>query len=62
MPFGNQNLRNLEAAKHSKKLVIIEDDLPETRDFTDGQASKIYNELKNNAVAVIKSAQLHEVL
>lgn len=62
MPFGIQNLRNLEAAKYAKKLVIIEDDLPEIRDFTDGQASTIYKELKNNAAAVIRSAQLHEVL
>ncbi len=62
MPFGNQNLRNLEAAKNAKKLVIIEDDKPQTRDFTNGKAVKIYNELKEIAVAVITSARLHEVL
>jgi iron complex transport system ATP-binding protein len=62
MPFGNQNLKNLEAAKLAAKLVIIEDDLPETRDYTDGRALKMYNELKKTAVAVITSAQLHEVL
>ncbi len=62
MPFGNQNLRNLEAAKYAGRLVIIEDDSPETRDFTNGKATQIYNELKKNAVAVITSAQLHEVL
>jgi len=62
MPFGNQNLRNLEAAEYAQKLVIIEDDLPETRDFTNGKATQIYNELKKTAVAVITSAQLHEVL
>ena len=62
MPFGNHNLRNLEAAKYAGRLVIIEDDSPETRDFTNGKATQIYNELKKNAVAVITSAQLHEVL
>lgn len=62
MPFGNHNLRNLEAAKYAKKLVIIENDLPETRDFTAGKATQIYNQLKMTAVAVITSARLHEVL
>lgn len=62
MPFGIQNLRNLEAAKYSSKLVIIEDDLPETRDFTDGKATILYKDLKKDAAAVITSAQLHEVL
>ncbi|MHB8062224.1 MAG: ABC transporter ATP-binding protein, partial [Ruminiclostridium sp.] len=62
MPFGNQNLRNLETAKYAQRLVIVEDDFPETRDFTNGKATQIYNELKKNAVAVITSAQLHEVL
>lgn len=62
MPFGNQNLRNLEAAKCADRLVIIEDDPPETRDFTNGKAVQIYNELRKTAVAVITSAQLHEVL
>ncbi len=62
MPFGLQNIRNLEVAEQSQKLVIIEDDLPETRDFTDGKATEIYNRLKRKAVAVINSSRLHEVL
>jgi iron complex transport system ATP-binding protein len=62
MPFGNQNLRNLETAKYAQRLVIVEDDLPETRDFTNGKATEIYNELKKTAIAVITMAQLHEVL
>lgn len=62
MPFGSQNLRNLEAAKYAKRLVIIEDDSPVTRDFTNGNAVQIYNELKKTAAAVITSAQLHEIL
>lgn len=61
MPFGNQNLRNLEAAKYAKNLIIIEDDDPRTRDFTGGKALKLYNELKRKAI-LTTSARLHEVL
>lgn len=62
MPFGFQNFRNLEAALNANKLVIIEDELPEIRDFTDGKATALYKRLKEAAAAVITSAQLHEVL
>lgn len=62
MPFGPQNVKNLEAALDSKKLVIIEDEKPEIRDFTGGMALELYTQLKKTAVAVITSAQLHEVL
>lgn len=61
MPFGIQNMKNLLAARQAKKLVIIEDTSPESRDFTDGKALKIYKELGMNAV-VVTSARLHEVL
>jgi len=61
MPFGLQNLKNLEAAKYAGNLVIIEDDPPESRDFTGGRAVELYNELKKNAV-VTTSATLHEIL
>ncbi|HEX2925519.1 MAG TPA: ABC transporter ATP-binding protein [Ruminiclostridium sp.] len=62
MPFGMQNIKNLEAAEHAARLVIIEDDPPETRDFTNGKAIEIYNRLKGRAAAVIDSSRLHEVL
>ncbi len=62
MPFGPQNVKNLEAALDSRKLVIIEDEKPEIRDFTGGIALELYTKLKRTAVAVITSAQLHEVL
>ncbi len=62
MPFGPQNYKNLEAALNAKKLVIIEDEGLESRDFTGGRISDIYKALKKAAVAVISSAQLHEVL
>lgn len=62
MPFGIQNISNLEAAEHAGKLIIIEDDQPETRDFTNGKAIEIYNRLKSKAAAVIDTSRLHEVL
>jgi iron complex transport system ATP-binding protein len=61
MPFGIQNLKNLEAAKYANSLVIIEDDDPESRDFTGGRALEFYNSLKTKAV-LTTSARLHEVL
>ncbi len=61
MPFGQQNMRNLEAAAKASKLVIIENGNPEGRDFTGGKALALYNELKEGAI-VIEAARLHEVL
>ncbi|OPX43766.1 hemin import ATP-binding protein HmuV [Ruminiclostridium hungatei] len=62
MPFGFQNMGNLQAALNAKKLVIIEDEKPEVRDYTEGKALELYNRLKRTAAAVIPSARLHEVL
>lgn len=61
MPFGLQNMRNLEAAAYASKLVIIENENPENRDFTGGKALSTYNGLKKKAI-VIEAARLHEVL
>jgi iron complex transport system ATP-binding protein len=61
MPFGRQNLKNLEAARHAKRLVLIEDDLPESRDFSGGAALELYRELRKTAV-VTTFARLHEVI
>ena len=61
MPFGQQNLRNLEAAAYASRLVMIEDENPEHRDFTGGKATDMYNCLKKKAI-VIEAARLHEVL
>lgn len=61
MPFGQQNMRNLEAASNAAKLVIIEDENPQNRDFTGGEAMLAYNGLKKRAI-VIEEAKLHEVL
>jgi iron complex transport system ATP-binding protein len=61
MPFGQQNLKNLEAAGYAKRLVIIEDDSPETRDFSGGKALEIYNNIRKKAI-VTTSARFHEIL
>ncbi len=61
MPFGMLNLRNLEAARYASKLIIIEEDDPKIRDFTEGKAIMIYEDLKRNAV-VTTYARLHEVI
>lgn len=61
MPFGRQNLRNLEAAEYASRLVIIEDGDPKDRDFTGGAALDVYYGLREKAV-VVESARLHEVL
>lgn len=61
MPFGMQNIRNLEAAAHASRLVIIEDRDAADRDFTGGKAPADYNRLKERAT-IVESARLHEVL
>ena len=61
MPFGLQNIRNLEAAAYASELIIIEDTDPRNRDFTGGKALELYNGLKKRAV-VVDSARLHEVI
>lgn len=61
MPFGIQNIKNLEAAKQARRLVLIEDEKPEGRDFTGGRALEIYNTLRQNA-CLTTEARLHEVL
>lgn len=61
MPFGVHNLKNLEAAKYASKLIIIEDESPEGRDFTNGIGLELYNHLKKDAI-VTTYARFHEVL
>ena len=61
MPFGNNNIRNLEAAAHAERLAIIEDGPVSGRDFTGGRALDLYGKLKKRSV-VVTSASLHEVI
>ncbi|MCX6346065.1 MAG: heme ABC transporter ATP-binding protein [Armatimonadetes bacterium] len=49
VPVGNGNLSNIEsvrdAAKSGKKTLLLKPDLINTRDFTDGQAAKLIEEM-----------------
>ena len=47
IPFGNSNLLNLKSLVNvNEKIIIFEKDPIEKRDYTNGLATKIYNELK----------------
>lgn len=52
IPLGLANLKNLEAAKLAKNLIIIEKEPIEKRDYTNKIATKMYYELKKRAVVV----------
>lgn len=58
IPFGRGNLKNLEAAVYArewgKPVILLEEQRIEERDFTDGQAVRIYNELKEKGAFVLK--------
>ncbi|MDL2280621.1 ABC transporter ATP-binding protein [Selenomonadales bacterium OttesenSCG-928-I06] len=45
LKFTMQNISNLKDAFQAKKLIIIEDDDIENRDFTNGEAVKLYRDL-----------------
>ncbi|MEA1959420.1 MAG: ATP-binding cassette domain-containing protein [Chloroflexota bacterium] len=50
--FGWANLRNLEAASVSRRLMLVDDVPISERDFTDNQATDIYNAIKINAQCI----------
>jgi iron complex transport system ATP-binding protein len=50
--FGWGNLRNLEAASVARRLILVDDIPISERDYTDNQATEIYNTLKVNAQCV----------
>lgn len=47
--FGELNLRNLEAALQAAQLILVEDDVPQKRDFTQGKALELYRTLRERA-------------
>jgi iron complex transport system ATP-binding protein len=59
VPFGHGNLQNLEAAKEalSKGIpVFVIDEVPiESRDFTKGQATACFGDLKNMGAVFVKN-------
>jgi len=62
IPFGIQNVKNLEALKFAKKLFIIEQEDISNRDFTDGIATNLYNNLKEKAVVLNTLDELKYIL
>lgn len=52
LPFGQDNLDNLRAATHASKLIIIEDSPIQERDYTGGEAIKLYKKLREKAVVL----------
>jgi len=60
VPFGYGNLKNLEAAEfalENKPVLLIEGAPIEQRDFTQGEAKKIYTRLKSNGAIVLHSPE-----
>jgi len=62
VPVGFANLKNLEALKRAKNLIIVEKEPIEKRDYTKGEATRLYSELKANAVVIKDSYAILEVL
>jgi len=62
IPFGVQNLKNLEALKYATKLCIIEEEDISKRDFTCGLATNLYNELKEKALVVSSIESLKDYI
>jgi len=62
VPIGSANIKNLEALKRAKNLIIVEKEPIEKRDYTKGEAIRLYNELKANAIVVKNSHAILEVL
>jgi len=62
IPIGFANIKNLEAIKQAKNLIIIEKEPIEKRDYTKGEATKLYYELKAGALVVKNSHAALEVL
>jgi len=45
-PFGHNNLRNLEVATYAKRLISVEPEGFEGRDFAKGEATRLYQALR----------------
>ena len=59
VPFGHGNLQNLEAAKEALKkgipLFVIDEVPIESRDFTKGQATALFGDLKSMGAVFVKN-------
>lgn len=61
LTFGEHNLANLKAAAEGVHLLIVEDSPIEERDYTGGQATELYNQLKGRAT-VLSSGEINQFL
>jgi len=55
IPIGFANIKNLKAAGEAQNLIMVEKEPIEKRDYTKGEATKLYHELKANAALVKNS-------
>jgi len=55
IPIGFANIKNLKAAGEAQNLIIVEKEPIEKRDYTEGEATKLYRGLKANAALVKNS-------
>ncbi|MEM1588122.1 MAG: ABC transporter ATP-binding protein [Candidatus Bathyarchaeia archaeon] len=67
VPFGYGNLKNLEACitalKKGVTVVVVEETSIEERDFTEGKAKALYNELKKEGAIIVKNyAQILHII
>ena len=62
IPIGFANIKNLKAAGQAEKLIIVEKEPIEERDYTKGEATKLYYELRVNATLVKNSHAVLEML
>ena len=65
IPFGHGNLKNLTCLQeiaHHQKLIVIEEDSIEARDYTGGKATDIFNKYKRNAIVFHSLEELKSYL
>jgi iron complex transport system ATP-binding protein len=59
VPFGHSNLKNLEVAKvaqeKGKKIILVEETPIQKRDFTNGKAQLLFEELRSKGATVVES-------
>jgi len=62
IPIGFANIKNLKAAEQAENLIIIEKEPIEERDYTKGEATRLYRQLRANATLVGDSHAALQIL
>jgi len=62
IPIGFANIKNLKATEQAENLIIIEKEPIEDRDYTGGEAIKLYRQLRANATLVGDSHAALQIL